>query len=175
MNRHALTGRAHPAGPQAFGALTMFCGKLMCGKVDQVGNLCYVQTEFFHVLFVPLVPLQTYLVMVQQDKDSPKQAVPLPLCFKSVLIGWARATAILAMIFSAMAGAVTFIDQAFSKLALLWTVAFLGSMVAYWLTCCFNTASYDRAVQLGERLGIARSVIAEMYLAFPSPEVDAPE
>jgi hypothetical protein len=141
----------------------------------RVANLFCVQTEFFHVYYLPLVPLRTYLVIANANNGSDVQRVPLSMCGKSVLIAWARTAVVLALLVSTIAGIICFFEQPFSKTALLWTAVFFGSMVAYWLSCRFTVASYERAVELGERLGIARSVIAEMYLAFPNPEFEAPD
>jgi hypothetical protein len=63
-------------------------GVRLFGKVDVVPGRFHVATEFYHIQFVPIVPMQTYLVL-EEDGDG-WQGVKIPLCRKSVTAAWLR-------------------------------------------------------------------------------------
>jgi hypothetical protein len=54
------------------------------GWVDQVEGLGTVATTFFHIMFVPLIPTGSHL-MVDDDRG-----ISVPLSMKSVLVAWFR-------------------------------------------------------------------------------------
>jgi hypothetical protein len=60
------------------------------GRVDDVPGVCHVATVFFHVLYVPLVPLRSWVVFGGTAKDDSWQGIPIPMSFKSVLLAWLR-------------------------------------------------------------------------------------
>ncbi|HVT80907.1 MAG TPA: hypothetical protein VHM90_09640 [Phycisphaerae bacterium] len=63
-------------------------GQKPYGKCDVVPELFYVSTWFFHVDYVPLIPLHSKLVLEQQG--SSYSVVDIPFSFKSMLYAWAR-------------------------------------------------------------------------------------
>lgn len=73
-------------------------GERLCGQVNRVPGLVYVSTLFFHVQYIPLFPRRGFIVREGSEKGTAFQGKPIPLCFKSVLIGylrgWSAATAI---------------------------------------------------------------------------------
>ena len=47
------------------------------GKADQVGDFCYVTTQFFHLWFIPLIPVQSFIILTgTESKNSLKTARP---------------------------------------------------------------------------------------------------
>lgn len=54
------------------------------GWVDEVEGLGTIATTFIHVMFVPLIPTATHL-MIDDDRG-----IPMPLYAKSVLVAWIR-------------------------------------------------------------------------------------
>ncbi len=68
-------------------------GQRPYGKCDVVPELFYVSTWFFHIDYIPLVPLGTRLILSQTAKTY--HTVVIPFCLKSLLYAWAR-TALLA-------------------------------------------------------------------------------
>ena len=79
------------------------------GWVDEVEGLGSVATSFFHIMYVPLVPVGSYFVF----GDDWDRGVPVPLNAKSVLIAYTRA-------------------------AVFWTafISTLAALVSTGLTCC---------------------------------------
>mmetsp|Transcript_33159 Transcript_33159/g.75007 ORF Transcript_33159/g.75007 Transcript_33159/m.75007 type:complete len:225 (-) Transcript_33159:174-848(-) len=61
-------------------------GTRMFGGTDAVPDLFFVQTKFFHVNFLPLWPIQTYLVL--QGRTT--RAVAIPMSGKSIMVAWIR-------------------------------------------------------------------------------------
>jgi hypothetical protein len=67
-------------------------GLSLYGKVDQVPGLLHVATQFFHVNFVPLIPLGSYVVIegVEPKNDAPP-GVPIAFSYRSLFFAWLRA------------------------------------------------------------------------------------
>jgi len=63
-------------------------GVRLFGKVDVVPGRFHVATEFYHIQFVPIVPMQTWLVL--EENGDGWQGVKIPLCRKSVTAAWLR-------------------------------------------------------------------------------------
>src|SRR5262249_19842465 len=136
------------------------------GKVDRVPNLCHVSTRFFHVNYLPLFPLESYIVLAGSEEGSDFRGVRTSLSPKSVLFRWARAALILAALAGAVVGvgtAVEFFSQApaardVETAATPWAVL-AAAVFAYWLTHRFGAAGYDRALDLGRQLGLDPAVV----------------
>jgi hypothetical protein len=65
-------------------------GEHMYGYVDRVPGLCSVATQFFHINFVPLFPLGTYIVLEGASPQQGPQGKRIPMNAKSVLVGYFR-------------------------------------------------------------------------------------
>lgn len=75
--------------------MIIFYGYRSYGKIDRVTGLFYVVTEFFHLNWVPLIPVRTYLVVEGRDVDGRRAGVPIRLSLKSILVTWLRAGSVL--------------------------------------------------------------------------------
>jgi hypothetical protein len=69
-------------------------GTRLFGKVDAVPNLGHVATKFFHINILPLIPMQSYLVVAQDHEGW--EGVVIPISRKSVAVAWSR-TGLLAL------------------------------------------------------------------------------
>lgn len=68
-------------------------GSKLYGKVDEIAGLGYVATQFGHLFWIPLIPMNSYFVT---DKTQHRfEGVQLGLCWKSVLVGYARVFSVL--------------------------------------------------------------------------------
>ena len=135
-------------------------GESTFGKVDQVPNLFHVGTQFFHVSFVPLVPLKSDIIAGSETRDG-FRGVPIPLNWKSVSVAWVRI--LLGVLF--VAGSIRF-DIAIGRLmrgpievsdaenAVLWFMWMVAVCIFYWLTYRFRRAGHLRAMRLGAMLGL---------------------
>src|SRR3954466_4220447 len=81
----ATTGGASAEGEAV---VCIIFGSRLTGKVDEVPGLFHVATRFGHVYYLPLFPLQSYIVLGRDGRRF--RGVPIPLNTKSVLLAWAR-------------------------------------------------------------------------------------
>jgi hypothetical protein len=64
-------------------------GKRFYGTADHAPGLFYVASLFFHVWYIPFVPLGAYLLI---DDGTGENGVTIGFSGKSFLLGWFRAT-----------------------------------------------------------------------------------
>src|ERR1700733_10548478 len=63
-------------------------GSRLMGKCDDVPGLFHVATKCFHIDYIPLAPLQSYIVL---SKSGTKfNGVKIPLSLKSFGLAWMR-------------------------------------------------------------------------------------
>jgi hypothetical protein len=79
-------------------------GLRLFGKVDVVPGRFHVATEFYHIQFLPIVPMQTYLVL-EEDVDG-WRGVKIPLCRKSMTAAWLRTGLFIVAVIAAVLAAV---------------------------------------------------------------------
>lgn len=68
------------------------------GRTDEVSGLFHVETLFFHFNFIPLVPLESFLILDarrssavgQPQRRGGRLALPIPLSGKSIIVAWIR-------------------------------------------------------------------------------------
>jgi hypothetical protein len=65
-------------------------GTALYGLMDRVPGLCYVATKFAHFNYLPLLPLETWLVREGSEYDKRFQGKRLRISFKSILLGYFR-------------------------------------------------------------------------------------
>jgi hypothetical protein len=75
-------------------------GTRFWGRSDAIEGVGHVTCRFFHIMFVPLVPIET-VFMVDEDRG-----MKVPFSFKAALSGWLRGGAILSGIASLIGGVV---------------------------------------------------------------------
>ena len=137
--------------------MVIIYGTRLMGKVDQVEALGHVATQFFHLYYVPLIPTGSYLVLSEQGDDF--RGVSVPLSFKSVLTAWLRAGTFLGFVVCTIVAIVTIADKkneavpgiAFGFLA----AVCLGSFIATYFVKWFTKASYERAMQIADLVGLS--------------------
>jgi hypothetical protein len=137
------------------------------GKVDVVPDTLYVCTQFVHVMFIPVIPIRSYIVLVGTETGNGFRGVPTSLSIKSVLAGWVRA-AMVFFCFSGFVGAFAECSAVLSRsvrhpLALLVPPAMIGlSVFIYWATVRFSRPSLNRAMRLADQLGVSRLAVAKV-------------
>ncbi|OYP29470.1 hypothetical protein CGZ80_25060 [Rhodopirellula sp. MGV] len=65
-------------------------GKRVYGIVDEVPGHFYVGTFFWHVYWLPLFPVESWIFVVGGDEVGRARSVPLPICLRSVVMAWLR-------------------------------------------------------------------------------------
>lgn len=65
-------------------------GERTYGKVDRVPGECYVTTVFFHLFFLPVAPLRSYIVVEGSEDERGFRGREIPLSGKSAIAGYFR-------------------------------------------------------------------------------------
>jgi hypothetical protein len=132
--------------------MIIFYGTNTFGPVDEIENVGRVETRFFHVWFLPLIPLGSHFVLDGDDDH----ALRVPFSFKSLASAWMRA----ALGWGGVALAAYAGYQAFGSGAVVRgaasALAAVASFVAFWLVGrMMARCTKDRRVELLRHMGIA--------------------
>ena len=134
-------------------------GRRLLGKCDEVPGLFHVATQFFHINYLPLVPLGTYVVTSQTGNSF--RGVPIALNGKSILCAWGRALSLVGIVVAILCGVIELSGgQADSQEKMTLVVAAVVAGMAFWFTWFSRwsrTASYHRAWELGGILKLNRN------------------
>ena len=146
--------------------MVIITGVRLAGKVDAIPHVGHVATRFFHLYYVPLIPLGTFLIPPGASDES--DGTPLPLSWKSVIVGWLRSIAFVAFLPAALwifngtmrgeprrvlAGVVTGV------------LAGIVLLVVYRLKA-IRQASYERAVEIGRRIQLPPETMLMLDVAY---------
>jgi hypothetical protein len=143
-------------------------GTRLVGKTDVVPGLCYVRTQFGHFLWIPIIPLQTFVILHGSEGDGEFQGKPISMSFKSVLFGWLRTGAIFAGLIGIVLlalGAIGYLnEQEMEALGstIFGVVMVAGAVLVYWMCGHFSRASRQRGYQLAKELGLPPYVIDQL-------------
>jgi len=74
--------------------MVIIWGQRMYGRVDRYAG-AHVSTRFFHLYYVPLIPISSWLVLGTNDDDS-FQGIQVPLSLRSVALAWTRVASVAA-------------------------------------------------------------------------------
>jgi hypothetical protein len=147
-------------------------GKRLCGKVDRVPELFYVSTMFFHIDYVPLFPVSSYLVFEGTEQGEQFRGTQIKMSGKSVLAGFLRGWLGIATIIAAGIASFAMASIFFGRHES-YSVVALFAMVA---TVCgaffFVLASSKRAIYPVLGILIAASV-AVWFGCYSRVQVDA--
>jgi hypothetical protein len=149
--------------------MLIISGTGMYGKVDQVPGLFHVETQFFHIQLVPLVPVGSYLIF---DKKGLTPRVPIRLQGRSVLFTYARLGLLLGA-GGAVAAALLEIGHRWQT-SVTWLV--LAGALFFLLIASYrySRAGPSRALRLAEQVGMHMEVLAEHFASLDPPKsVDA--
>uniref|UniRef100_A0A7R9Z3L7 Uncharacterized protein n=1 Tax=Pseudictyota dubia TaxID=2749911 RepID=A0A7R9Z3L7_9STRA len=134
-------------------------GTRFFGDTDAVPGLFYVSTKFFHVDFIPLFPIASYIVLRRRVLSV--QGVEIPLSLKSIAIAWLRFLAVAGAAASLIWLMVSVADDSDDHKVIdviLPTSIFLAAVIAASLALfhkSLRNASYERATELASKLGAA--------------------
>lgn len=135
--------------------MVIIWGVRFAGKVDAVPQVGHVATRFFHLYYVPLIPVGTFLVT--DEREDAFSGLPLPWSFKSVLVGWLRTAGFVAFV-PAIFLLVTGVTR--NDVARVGSGVLIILLAAAVLWFCYRlksitTASYERAIDLASRVGLS--------------------
>ncbi len=69
----------------------VYLGERRYGRVDHVPGLFYTSTTFWHINYIPVFPLRSYVVLEGSEDGREFRGTQIPLRFKSVAAGYLRA------------------------------------------------------------------------------------
>jgi hypothetical protein len=141
--------------------MSILWGVRLYGRVDRVPGLCYVSTRFVHVWFIPLIPLETYLVLAAPGERG-NRGLSISLSLKSLFVGWLRAclpAIVISGAITSMAVIDIFTTGNGSQALRAAGPCFAVSTGLFGLGFVFSKASPPRAVELGAHLGIPEDVV----------------
>lgn len=143
-------------------------GTRLYGKVDEVPGLFHVATNFFHVWYLPLIPVGS--VVVLDKRGGAFRGAKIDLSVKSVLVAWARLWLFVAAIFAGvfgfglLAGRTPMWGPGIAMLVIAAACVACGG--AAWAMSSIRRANYHRAVQLAEKIGLSEEGLVLIELAF---------
>ena len=141
-------------------------GSRLYGKVDAVPGFFHVATRFGHVYYLPLIPLQSFVVLGQHGDQF--RGIPIRLSGKSVLMAWARAFLLIAACVSAIIALVNMQDRDWTHWGYPAVVA-VAAAVLFGMSMWHRSAtraSFVRACALGQQIGLIDAGMAELHKCF---------
>jgi hypothetical protein len=138
------------------------------GSVDEVPGFFWVETKFYHVGFMPLVPLGTWAVT--RRVGNGRQGVKIPMSIKSILMAWiAYLSAVVGLIGSCIA-----LSQYLASDTHWLPCAITGGIAAViWLVVKYlpilRRASYTRACQIAKHLQMTPDGLSRLAAAYGKP------
>lgn len=141
--------------------MVMF-GSRLYGKVDEIPGLGYVATKFGHINFVPLIPLEGWLVTAEEGNGWRGQAISMS--GKSVLVAWARMLFIVVGLGSLLFGFISFTEEKSQDAIVLGLLglACIGGLIASYKWRWVTHASPERALEIAQEAGISVEGLAQL-------------
>lgn len=126
-------------------------GTGLFGKVDTIPGLGHVATQFGHLYWIPLIPMESMFVI--HDSSRERRGVKIGMSGKSILIAWLRFTLGVTCFASAVWVGVNIMDARpdWFKGIMLPIGTLVGFVATYFI---FGRASYSRACTLAEEVGL---------------------
>ena len=136
-------------------------GTRMMGKVDAVPGVGHVATKFFYLQYVPLIPVETYLVFREVGEQI--YGVQIPFSPKSILVAWFRTGCVIAALVMLIVGLIAFSDRHPGRAiaCILGAAMLVGAFIYSYYFGPICRAGYDRAMQLAQKANLG----PEQYLA----------
>ena len=120
------------------------------GRVDDVPGIGYVDTMFFHIMFVPIYPACSDFFFDRGDGNWRSAIVPVSL--KSVFVAWLRAACLVVAAWYSVRVLNTFIDRPVDPALFRHWIVLIVSNLTTWSATLFipfiTRASYQRALVL---------------------------
>jgi hypothetical protein len=148
-------------GPQGIMAIGSVVGTRWCGEVDRVPGVLHVATLFFYVLGVPLIPLQSWIVLEDLRGSKTAASAAIGWDVKSILMAIVRVVLFLATCAVGAAGLGGLIGLALGRngwlLATILCGIAIGLTAALRFTYRMDEASIPRAEELAMRAGFTEA------------------
>jgi len=156
-------------------SMVIISGVRFAGKVDAVPRVGHVATRFFHLYWIPLIPVGTFLVTEEKDDDF--KGFPLPLNGKSIFIGWLRTIGWVGLAAAVIAAFMAIGEKQYgwAGAAAAAGVIAAGMLLALYRLTIFTRASYERALELGRQVGLPPEQLLMIEVAYGRMNADQAE
>jgi len=143
--------------------MLLIFGSSNYGKTDHLPGLFYVKTKFYHLWWIPLLPVQSILYL---DDGTETTGAEVGFRWKSVATAWLRTIAgfaIVAQTISLIEGTVL-ADAAdpgrLMPMDILGSIGFVALMIGlYYVTILWSHPGYRRAMKLADEIGFPPEVV----------------
>ncbi|WP_223636681.1 hypothetical protein [Corallococcus sp. EGB] len=143
-------------------------GSRLFGKCDAIPGLGFVATKFGHINFVPLIPLEGWLVVAEEGNGWRGQAISMS--GKSVLTAWARLLFIVVGLISLAVGLGSFSNHEAGAIPLgLLGLACIGGLIASYKWKWVTHASPERALEIAREAGISEEGLEQLRRMYAAP------
>ena len=136
-------------------------GTRLFGKCDEIPGAGHVATQFFHVYYLPLIPMKSHFVIEGSKSGDGYKAIALDLSWRSVGFAWLRAVAALGLIGGC---AVSFIaaDESHNMV-----VGIAGAVASIVTMAALVWASYRLARPSEQRIGALKQQLGLVTVGAP--------
>jgi hypothetical protein len=139
-------------------------GKRLYGTVERVPGVLYVATQFFHLYFIPVAPVESFVIVEGSEVKDGFRGAKTGFNAKSILATYAKTALFLTGGVLMIAGGVQSCDVPHvgsdHPLVYLWFLGFGSVLIgACFLWRPWSTATEARARELAEKLGISRDAV----------------
>jgi hypothetical protein len=137
--------------------MILIFGARTYGRVDEVPEIFHVVTRFAHLWYLPLLPMESYLVLAVPGRE--RVAVKIGLSVRSYMTAWLRCGLVLFSLFLVAWLLVALVGPLRQQSGTAWIepAIMLPVTISLLLWTLFGSfwrrASYTRAVRLAERAG----------------------
>lgn len=141
-------------------------GSGLYGDVDAIPGIGNVATNFGHLYYLPLIPTGSHFIL-EQTSDG-WRGVPIGWSMKSILMAWLRlGLGFLALISGVVAATELMDHKQGSGIGLsIACVAFIAMFIATKRMKFFTVASYERAKQLADQIGLTEQALVMLDLYY---------
>jgi hypothetical protein len=136
------------------------------GQTDYIPDVdVYVSTQFFHIWYIPLIPLQSYIVLAESGDDFHGVATGWNL--KSIAIAWLRAALLVGGVLTIIGGCIAAGERptAGIPIALAGALA-VGAMIGSCYLPYTGYASYEAACELADQVDLTPEYRHRMEVAY---------
>ena len=134
-------------------------GHNLYGRVNDVvvdgRPLCYVVTRFYHVYFLPILPVSSHIVLSGSEDGETFKGVPIPLSGSSICVAWLRTFCLFLILFGICSFFAADPNHVTADRAISVLEVFAG-VVFYAFSNLIGRPSPDRVVELLQHLGVVQ-------------------
>ena len=138
-------------------------GQRLYGRVFVVMGVFYVATQFFHIWYIPLIPVESWIIMEGSESSGGNQSSwrghRIPMNMKSVLFGWIRAATIVGALVG-LPGIFAVVKHEKDAASML--LVSVASIVVYLLTKRYERATPDSVRAMIENTALAPEAKAKL-------------